>query len=147
MPLFVNVADGAVIENTRLVFQLFAEPPGPVVVEDAADAAPKALLDASTNIPEVALDVATGIGRLAPTLMTPGVHIFTVRNPITNRANTVQVTLLDGEHRKPAPFIAASSVARVADQPVRRVGQTIALPTMRGMAPIGVYPQLITMQE
>jgi len=147
VPLFINLAEGAIVENTRLVFHIFSESPDPVVVEDAADTAPKTLLDASTNIPEVALDVATGVGRLAPLQLPPGVHTFTVRNSITNRANTVQVTLLDGSLRTPAPFIAASSVARASDQPVRRVGQAIARPTVRGMAPVGVYPQLITTSE
>ena len=108
VPIFTNVADGAVVDNTRMVFRLFSDPKNPVVVEEVKRGGSQALVDASTNAAEIALDVVTGEGRLSPSLMEPGSRRFAVKDLITGRRSEAGVLLLDGTKRRPAPIFPAA---------------------------------------
>ena len=65
VPIFTNLADGAILDNTRLVFRIFSDP-----------------------------------GH-------PGQRRFSVRDVATGRATFVNLRLLDGSARRPAPVYAA----------------------------------------
>ncbi len=106
VPIFTNIADGNNVENTRLIFGIFAEPSGQVVIEETTNAAASILADAATNENEVALDVATGLGRFAPAMQSVGVKTYQVRNTATGRRSIVTVNLTDGSKRRGAPFLA-----------------------------------------
>lgn len=108
VPIFTNLADGAAVDNTRLVFRLFSDPAHPVVVEEMGGGDAAALADASTGGTEIALDASTGLGVLAPVPLAPGDHRFSVRDVATGRSSSAEVRLLDGARRKGAPFVAAA---------------------------------------
>lgn len=107
VPIFTNLADKSFVDNTRLIFRIFSDPDHPVEIKDAAEAN-SALADASTNVTDIWVDKSTGLGRLSPALMAPGEHAFMVSDPSTGRSSTVNVTLLDGTKRRPAPLAAAA---------------------------------------
>ncbi|MFH0800522.1 MAG: hypothetical protein V2A66_10145 [Pseudomonadota bacterium] len=106
VPIFVNIRDKGTIDNTRLAMRLFSDPTHHLAVEDSISGA---IVDADTNLEEIHLDEATGLGRISSKLLTPGSHKFTVRDLVTGRSSSVEVTLLDGTKRHPAPFAAASA--------------------------------------
>lgn len=132
VPIFVNLRDGAIIENTRLIFQIYSESSVPAVIEDVFDEASRVLADASTNVPEISVDRATGLGRMAPSVLDPGTHTFTVSDAATGRSNVVSVRLLDGSTRKPAPLLAGSDVGVDPSFPLRRLGQALDGQTLGG---------------
>lgn len=111
VPLFTNLMDGSVVENTRLVFRIFADPDGSVVIEDLSSSKSELLANASSASPEVAFDEVTGLGVMSPAVLLPGEHAFTARNTLTDRSSTVAVRLIDGSKRKAAPLFSASTVA------------------------------------
>lgn len=107
VPIFTNLADGAAVDNTRLVFRVLADPAHPTIVENrtaGADAAGAA----SGFSAGVSLDAATGLGMFTPSLMPPGERIFAVRDAVTGRESIVRVMLLDGAKRRAAPLMAAA---------------------------------------
>lgn len=118
VPIFTNLADGAAVDNTRLVFHLFSNPAHSVVVEEMGGGDATALADASTGGTEIELDASTGLGVLAPVLLSPGDHRFSVRDVATGRFSSAEVRLLDGARRKGAPFVAAG---RSGEQSTTRV--------------------------
>jgi hypothetical protein len=107
VPIFTNIADGNTIDNTRLIFQIFADPSGELVVEDVSVDSSSVLADASAEDSRVNLDTSTGLGRLAPVLQPEGQHRYKVRNLVTGRSTIITVNLADGTKRKGAPFFAA----------------------------------------
>lgn len=119
VPIFTNIADGNTIDNTRLIFQLFADPTSPVLVEDASGVSPSVLADVSTTNTEINLDTSTGLGRMSPALQSVGQHTYIVRNPVTGKSSAITVNLVDGTKRKGAPFVAAGANSSSAAQ--RRV--------------------------
>lgn len=106
VPIFANIADGNIIDNTRLIFQLFAEPSGDIVVEDVTGGSSLALADASAADTAVNLDASTGMGRLSPVLQATGQHRYQVRNIVTGRSSVITVDVADGTKRRGAPFFA-----------------------------------------
>lgn len=106
VPIFTNIAAGNTIENTRLVFKIFSDPANPVIVEEIIGAEVSPMIDASTNLAEIHLDESTGLGRIAPVLMEPGKRVFAVRDLVTGRTHKVDVTVVDGTGRRPAPIVA-----------------------------------------
>lgn len=111
VPVFTNLADGSVIDNTRLIFRLFSDPSHYLLVEEVGANASVALADVSTGAAGVHLDAATGLGRMSPRPLEPGNHKFTVTDIATGRHSSVNVHLLDGAKRRPAPLV-ASAVAK-----------------------------------
>ena len=109
VPIFTNLADKSIIENTRLIFQIFSDPTNPVVVEDITNDATAMLADVSTMATEINLDTSTGLGKMAPPIQSAGEHTYSVRNVLTGRLSAVTVKLLDGRKRKGAPFVAAGN--------------------------------------
>jgi hypothetical protein len=109
VPIFTNVTEGSIIENTRLIFQIFSDPTNHVVVEDISNDASAALADISTMATEISLDTSTGLGRMAPALQPTGEHKYKVSDVNTGRSSVVTVKILDGTKRKGAPFVAAGS--------------------------------------
>ncbi len=132
VPIFVDLRDRSIIENTRLIFRIYSESTAPSVVEDVFNAASTMLVDASTNVSEIAVDGATGLGRMAPALLDPGTHAFTVSDAATGRSNQVSVRLLDGSKRKPASLLAGSDVGIAPSFPLRRLGQALDGNTLGG---------------
>lgn len=110
VPIFANLADGAAVENTRLVFRLFSDPESVVVVEDRTSGAPAILADLASREELVHLDASTGLGRLAPAVMAPGERLFAVRDAATGRETAVHVFVLDGKGRRPAPLASAAGL-------------------------------------
>jgi hypothetical protein len=110
VPIFTNIADGSVVENTRLIFHVFSDPSEPVAVEDVSASKADMLVDAPTSSENVSFDVDTGLGTLAPAVLMPGEHSFKVRNLQTGRSSSARVRLLDGSMRKGAPLFSASDV-------------------------------------
>nr|HPM41964.1 hypothetical protein [bacterium] len=110
VPIFTNVADGAVVDNTRMVFRVFSDPKNPVIVEEMRRGESLPLVDASTSASEVALDAVTGQGSISPVLMEPGSRRFAVRDLVTGRRSEAGVLLLDGTKRRPAPLFSAATV-------------------------------------
>lgn len=108
VPIFTNIADGAFIDNTRLVFRLFSDPAHGVVIDGEANGMTEALADASTGAVEIQLDASTGLGRCAPTPLPPGEYRFTVRDAVTGRSSVATVRLLDGSRQRGAPFVTAA---------------------------------------
>ncbi len=108
IPIFTNIADGNTIDNTRLVFRIFSDPANPVIVEEA-DGPASPLVDASRGVPELYLDESTGMGTVAPGLIEPGEHSFAVRDAVTGRSHAVDVRLVDGTGRRPAPLVSAAA--------------------------------------
>lgn len=104
VPVFVNVADGGAVDNTRLVLRLLSDPAHMVAVEDSGG---RPVADADTNADIVSLDAATGLGRLAPRLLPPGPHTFVARDLANGRTARVDVNLLDGTKRRGAPLASA----------------------------------------
>jgi hypothetical protein len=123
VPIFVNLKDGSIVENTRLVFQVFSDSAGKAVIEDETSAGSDVLVSASTSLPDVSFDTSTGLGRFAPALIQPDDHKFTVRDATTGRFSVVNVQLLDGSKRKPAPLLSASEVGSTARRPSSNLGQ------------------------
>lgn len=113
VPIFTNVREGAWVENTRLVFQLFADPTHRVRVEERLGEASVSLVDASLGRSDIALDAITGLGRCAPVVMSPGKHRFAVVDEVTGRETELSVSLTDGTLLRPAPLVAASSLEGV----------------------------------
>ena len=109
VPIFTNIADGGIIDNTRLIFQIFSDPASPVKVEDITSDATSAIADISTMATEVSLDTSTGLGRMAPALQLTGEHKYKVFDVSTGRSSVVTVKILDGTKRKGAPFVAAGN--------------------------------------
>ncbi len=106
VPIFINIADGAVIDNTRLMMRIYSDPAHVVMIEDVGKSG--ALLDAAANLPEIHLDEATGLGLLAPRLLPPGSHTVSVRDIVTERSSQISITLTDGSKRVAAPLAAAA---------------------------------------
>ena len=107
VPIFTNIADGNTIDNTRLVFKIFADPTGDLVVEDVTADLVYILADASVSDTRVNLDASTGLGKLAPVLQPTGQRNYKVRNLATGRSSVITVNLSDGTKQKGAPFFAA----------------------------------------
>lgn len=112
VPIFTNLASGNVVENTRLVMRIFADPAHPVAVEDVFGPSPEVLADASSGLSQIYTDRSTGRGMLVPALLPPGEHRFVIRDVLTDRSSQVSVLLLPGADRRPAPFVAAGSTGR-----------------------------------
>ena len=108
VPIFMNLAEGAVIENTRFAFQILTEPDSLVVVEEVfAEEGAKGIDLGLSAVP------ADGEGEIQATplqTLTPGPHQFIVRDLYTNRFSIVTVKLLDGGRRQGAPFVSAGFV-------------------------------------
>ncbi len=109
VPIFTNLTDGNVVENSHLAIRLFADPYGLLVVDDTRDGELNALADVSNGFNEIYLDRSSGMGVLTPGDLAPGKHTLTVRNIETSRETSVDVFIVSGD-RKPAPFIAAGSL-------------------------------------
>ncbi len=110
VPIFANLADGNSIDNTRLIFKIFSDPTNPVTVEEIYDGEAKQLVDASLNTAEIHLDQSTGLGLMAPAVLSPGNHLFEVRDLVTGRSSLANVLLLDGSRRKGAPFVSTTQI-------------------------------------
>lgn len=111
VPIFTNIAEDATVDNTRLVFKVFADPAHPVAIEERGGTEKRALVDASTSNPHVQLDASTGLGRMAPLFLAPGARRFAVVDLATGRESEAKVLVVDGTGRKPAPIVAAGLVA------------------------------------
>ena len=109
VPIFMNIASGNTIDNTRLVFKIFSDPTNPVEVREMADGVERALVDAATSVSEIRLDQSTGTGRFAPALIDPGRREFEVKDMVTGRSHRVSVLVLDGTLRRPAPLVSAAA--------------------------------------
>ena len=112
VPIFTNLASGNVVENTRLVMRIFADPAHPVIVEDLFGRSPEILADASSGLSQIHTDRSTGKGVLIPPLLPPGEHGFVIRDAVTHRSSEVSILLLPGARRRPAPFVAAGVAGR-----------------------------------
>ncbi len=108
VPIFTNLTAGAVVENTRLIFRLFADPEHPLLIERIADDGADALVDPATSVAEIQLDFNTGLGRMAPAVIEAGMYRFRVRDLVTDRASEVEVRLIDAGTRRPAPLFSAA---------------------------------------
>lgn len=97
VPLFLNIRDGGVLDNTRLKFDVFAEAGDQLVVEDSAGA----------NKNELYADTSTGVGSISAPNSAEGAHTFIVRDLENGMSSSVNVTLLNGAKRKGAPFFSA----------------------------------------
>ena len=114
VPIFTNIADENTIDNTRLVFKIFSDPANPVMVKEYSDSVDRFLSDASTSLSEIYLDQSTGLGRFAPALMDPGARIFSAVDMVTGRSHEVDVTVVDGTSRRPAPIVTTTDVDRMS---------------------------------
>lgn len=110
VPIFTNLKNGATIDNTRLVMHIFSDPSRVVTVDDSSEGVPNPVIDADTNLPQLSLDATSGLGAMAPRLLPPGNHGFVVRDVENGRSSKVNVQLIDGTKRKPAPLFSASSL-------------------------------------
>jgi stage V sporulation protein SpoVS len=110
VPIFTNIANGNTIENTRLVFRIFADPQSSVAVEEIGTEISSQIVDTKTSKTEVNLDISSGLGELAPQLQPPGVHTYKVSDVLTGRYSEITVNLVDGTKRRGAPFFAGGSV-------------------------------------
>lgn len=122
VPIFTNIADGSIVENTRLIFRVFSDPSQAIVVEDMSASKAELLVNAPTASEGVSFDADTGLGTLAPTVLPPGKHTFTVRNAVTGRSSSASVRLLDGSMRKAASLVSTSDVALSGIMSRMRVG-------------------------
>jgi len=109
VPIFINVADGSTVYNTRLAFKIFSDPANPVTVREHAGETARALVDASTNLSEIFLDAATGVGKFAPVVMDSGKRAFAVSDVATGRTHRVSVLVVDGTAVEPAPLVSSTS--------------------------------------
>ena len=109
VPIFLNLQEGAVIDNNRFAIQLLSDPRSSVKVEEPATQG--ALKDIHFSISDLRPNDA-GEVRLVPPLFSPGLHQFTVRDLVSGRTSTVSVRLLDGTRRKGTSFVSAGIVSR-----------------------------------
>jgi hypothetical protein len=107
VPIFTNLTDGNTLDNTRLIFKIFADSPSSVIVEKKAEQEFSPLINPATSLAEIKLDVNTGLGQLVPALQPVGAHTFQTRDLNTNRSSQVTITLTDGTKRRPAPLYSA----------------------------------------
>ncbi len=106
VPIFTNLSDNNTIDNTRFIFQIFADPANPVAIEDVTSETATALTDVSTSSAQINLDVNTGAGKMLPALQTAGQHTYKLFDVVTGRSSTATVILSDGTKRRGAPFFA-----------------------------------------
>lgn len=111
VPVFANIADGATIENTRLIFRVFSDPAHAIVVDGANDSESFSIVDAATNLNEIHADESTWLASISPKIMPKGEHVFEVRDLSSDRSSSIRVRLIDGERARPAPLVSASSVS------------------------------------
>lgn len=104
VPVFMNLNDGNVVPNTRLVAKIFADPSDAVTVEDDAGAGSVPLFDLNTMDDKIFPDASTGAATFAPSILTPGEHRLVVKNIKTGRSSEVNVRVIDGAKLRPAPI-------------------------------------------
>lgn len=107
VPIFTNLKTSAAVDNTRLAFHLFSDPEHKLIVEDASEKSGALLADIETNRSEIELDRSSGLGSLKPPFLEAGKYSFVVRDVETGRSSKIEVNVLDGTKRRPAPFVAA----------------------------------------
>jgi len=108
VPIFTNISDGSVVDNTRLVFRIFSEPNHDVSIEDVSNGN-AALPDISTGRSDVQSDISTWMASLSPPLPPAGKHTFRVKDLSNGEYSEVSVKLLDGTRMRPAPLMSASA--------------------------------------
>lgn len=106
VPIVTNVADGAIVPNTRLRLKLFSDPASLVEITAEHNGATQLLLDVSGGLNAVATDASTGVGQFLPTTLAPGDYTLTVRDTHTGRSSQVNVRVTDGLRERGMPLSA-----------------------------------------
>lgn len=143
VPVFINLAPESVVENTRLIFNVYSEESHPVVIEDLFNAQSDLVINPSTSVPELDLDQVTGLGLLAPRVRPVGHHEFTVRNTTNGRSNTAKVRILDGTMRRAAPFVVGSDLGSFP----ARAGDGVGFTTKSNFPLMGAFSGLTLVIE
>lgn len=145
IPIFVNVHDGNVVTNRRLVFEILADPAEAFTIEDTtADGAAEPLFSLATGSPEVRADASTGLGYFNPVDPRLGERLFQVRSVATGNSSQVRLVVTDNEIRRPATFYSAGNIAeRGSHLEPSRLGQWFAGSNQPGG---GLWPHILIQQ-
>lgn len=108
VPIFTNVKNGSVVENSRLIFKIFSDANHPLALQDESSVM-EPLVDLNTDKSELYCDASTGLGLFRPGVSDSGKHKFFVQDLVTGRASSVELVLIDGIKRRPAPFVSGVS--------------------------------------
>lgn len=113
VPVITNVAEGAVVANTRLRLRIFSDPASIVELVSDTGGASAVLTDVAENRPTVATDAATGVAAFVPPKLAPGEYRLTVRDAKTGRKSQVNVVVTDGARDRAAPIQPIAMPARL----------------------------------
>lgn len=112
VPVITNVADGAIVTNSRLRFSIFSDPASLVELTSSTGEASAVLTDVVENRPIVATDAATGVAAFVPPKLAPGDYLLTVRDAKTGRKSQVNLVVTDGSRERAAPLRAIALPAK-----------------------------------
>ncbi len=118
VPVFANLRDGGVVQNTRLRIRLFSDPSHSVIVDAISDGETSTMTDVSSNLSEIYSDESTWQGSLSPGLLAPGEFSFMARDLTIGRGADISLTLIDGDDAKPAPLFSGSSTNRFSSSSI-----------------------------
>lgn len=143
VPIFANLYDGNIVKNTRLRFELFADPEDPLHVEEVLSDKNVTLFDAVSNLEELLPDANTGIAVMVPQNIKPGEHQFKVLSARTGRSSSVKIKVVDGADVKPAPLYSGGMVEVCGDfLKVNRLGSPLA----SSINSSSLWPQVLNQQ-
>ncbi len=148
IPVFINVHDGNVVSNKRLVFEILADPGESLTVEDVTEKSVEPLVSLSTNSNEISTNASTGLGLFNPMNVRLGERTFQARSTKTGKFSNVKLVVTDFELRKPAPLYSAGQISlkNINLQP-SRLGQWSARPSTSGQPPIGeLWPNILNQE-
>jgi hypothetical protein len=133
VPIFANLRDGNVVKDTRLRFELFADPEDPLHVEEVLGDSNVALFDVVTDSAELYPDINSGIAMMVPAGVTPGEHSFKVYSDRTGRSSAVTIKVIDGTKVKPAPIYSGGNLGLAGNYiSVARMGAFHNVPVKSG---------------
>lgn len=107
VPRLTNVHDGSVVPTTRLVLEGYGEPAGGLEIIDHFAGASYSLSSASDTGGLVTPSLSVGFFSFRPSLLSPGLHSFEIRDSQTGESSSVTVTLVSSG-RRPGVWIGSA---------------------------------------
>ncbi|HQG13207.1 MAG TPA: hypothetical protein PLT05_02475 [bacterium] len=108
-PIFVNLADGGTVENTRFMMKLLADPSSFVRVVaqriDDQNAGEFSVSDEPTADDLFQADKVSWRFAVSPPVMEPGRYRFSAIDDISGLDSSVEIRIVDGRGLMPAPLV------------------------------------------
>ncbi len=109
VPVFTNLTDGSVVENSRLVVGVFADPESRLVISAQSESGSAEISAQASAVPFHTDANSWSLGVPAKKLP-PGEYTFEVRDADTSLANCIRVRLVETRGAVPAQIYTTSSV-------------------------------------